>query len=89
MMHPACLIPRRQAAAAEGAVQPVGGGGPSALSGNPQEAAPPKRSGNIRPMGDAVESRVHDDSLKAGAGRERLPLDARGTFEERLPLPRL
>ena len=51
--------------------------------------APVKRSGNIRPMGDAAELRVHDDSLKAGAGRERLPFDARGTFGERLPLPRL
>ena len=49
----------------------------------------PKRSGRPDLRGGAVELSVHDDSLKAGAGRERLPLDARGTFGERLPLPRL
>ncbi len=38
----------------------------------------PKRSGRPDLRGGAVELSVHDDSLKAGAGRERLPLDARG-----------
>jgi hypothetical protein len=45
-----------------------------------ERAAPPKRSGNIRPTGDAAELSGPDDSLEAGAGRERLPLDARGTW---------
>ena len=47
-----------------------------------ERAAPPKRSGSIRPTGDAAELSGPDDSLEAGAGRERLPLDARGIWGE-------
>ena len=49
---------------------------------------PPKRSGRPDLRGGAAELSVHDYSLKAGAGRERLPHGALGVWE-RLPSPRL
>jgi len=49
---------------------------------------PPKRSGRPDLRGGAAELGVHDYSLKAGAGRERLPHGALGVGE-RLPSPRL
>jgi hypothetical protein len=48
---PACLTPGGRPMRRSGPCSPWGGGGPSALPGNPREAAPPKRSGDIKTYG--------------------------------------